>query len=578
MPFLMALLLLALSCGKASSNSKTAVVGGSVASQPYPWFAGVFLSPKAARPACGGTFISDRIVITAAHCVAGLKPEQLAIRPGIAAKDHPTLGRIAVRTIAVHPGWSRKTMANDVALLFLDHYDNSAAIVRPIEINQALPWPPVQGQQHVRALGRGMITSFGTLYDDVVREVNLPVVPLDQCMALYRSRSERVGSENICAGDIDAGAVDSCLGDSGGPLLSFDSDEPRLLGLVSWGVGCAQKGFPGVYTRIASHQQWIESTIDQFSRPPFPENSAISKLVGSFCAGAFRRLAFSALDPDGNRHYVSSEFAAIAPFEKTKSAAVPKQIDCKFSLENGRNFVGTIGEQQLHLHELGTNDTWSAPSKEKLNQLTLNCQSQTHIKAELNLESGLARITHGTVSYAGSEKYDGDFSASENLSQCAAEGYLVTLATHASKLIASFSGPLIGRTSKSFIIQPIRSQQQSLILHTAIHDGETIGSLTLTNATSTDIFTWELQCPFAYSLEDSLGVRYQSRHDEDLSRRLAKPIHTVRFIYPDSRHGALRRSQNISFDLQLPAPWSGTTQCFVNQIAAQIDNPYLDEK
>lgn len=64
----------------------------------------------------------------------------------------------------------------------------------------------------------------------------------------------------ICAGDQDE---DSCQGDSGGPLFKYNHENGRyfLYGIVSYGVGCGRREYPGIYTRVSHYIDWIRRTI-----------------------------------------------------------------------------------------------------------------------------------------------------------------------------------------------------------------------------------------------------------------------------------------------------------------------------
>ena len=64
------------------------------------------------------------------------------------------------------------------------------------------------------------------------------------------------------------GGKDSCQGDSGGPVTCVFDNQPVLTGIVSWGIGCAEEGHPGVYVDVAQYIDWIEETIATDGPPP----------------------------------------------------------------------------------------------------------------------------------------------------------------------------------------------------------------------------------------------------------------------------------------------------------------------
>ena len=69
-----------------------------------------------------------------------------------------------------------------------------------------------------------------------------------------------VTDQTICAGEM-AGGKDACQGDSGGPLFVSSQGRFVQVGLVSWGEGCARPKLPTVYTRVATHMDWIKQNV-----------------------------------------------------------------------------------------------------------------------------------------------------------------------------------------------------------------------------------------------------------------------------------------------------------------------------
>ena len=91
-----------------------------------------------------------------------------------------------------------------------------------------------------------------------LRFASVPSVPDGTCAAVYRF----VASDMMCAGNLRTGGVDTCEGDSGGPMLRRDAAGRWLqVGIVSWGVGCARPGYPGVYTRVSAFAGQIQAAV-----------------------------------------------------------------------------------------------------------------------------------------------------------------------------------------------------------------------------------------------------------------------------------------------------------------------------
>jgi secreted trypsin-like serine protease len=133
------------------------------------------------------------------------------------------------------------------------------------------------------------VTGWGTRsegapdYPDELYEVQVPIVDQSTCEFVYGSIGDDITGNMLCAG-LPQGGKDSCYGDSGGPLIVPDgSGGFKLAGIVSWGEGCAQPGFPGVYTRVANFVEWValqQATLTTgrymaTDRTPYPGHTVI---------------------------------------------------------------------------------------------------------------------------------------------------------------------------------------------------------------------------------------------------------------------------------------------------------------
>jgi len=103
------------------------------------------------------------------------------------------------------------------------------------------------------------VTGWGSLgagnqVPAILQEVNVTVISNAACKAAPRPYKENINEAMLCAA---APGKDSCQGDSGGPLILLENRRQTLVGVVSWGVGCALPEFPGVYARVTVAMDWI---------------------------------------------------------------------------------------------------------------------------------------------------------------------------------------------------------------------------------------------------------------------------------------------------------------------------------
>lgn len=233
--------------GAASSGhrARPSIVGGETASiTDYPY--AVYLVDNAGSQFCGGVLVGPSAVATAAHCAEGAHPSDLRVVMG--RQDKRTRDGVVARVSAIWIPREFKDPAkgSDFAVLRLDR----SVRYRPVDL-------PAQGDDSFYAAGTAATvlgwgrTAEGGNRSEVLRKATVPVISDSDCSADYGIYDP---AGMVCAG-YPRGGIDACQGDSGGPLVVGDT----LIGLVSWGEGCAQPAKPGVYTRIAVYSDAIRA-------------------------------------------------------------------------------------------------------------------------------------------------------------------------------------------------------------------------------------------------------------------------------------------------------------------------------
>ncbi|XP_055849976.1 trypsin 5G1-like isoform X2 [Episyrphus balteatus] len=198
---------------------------------------------------CGGSLISERYVLTAAHCAVGVKASSLTIRIG--SSFYASGGRkVQVTKTNCHPQYNAATIDYDFCVLELEDWD-------PTGLTYGFAKLPEAGQD-VADGTLLRVTGWGNTQNSYesrsqLRSTIVPKTNQDECSRAYKSYGG-VTPRMICAG-LKEGGKDACQGDSGGPLMEDDI----LVGIVSWGYGCAVANYPGVHSRVASVRDWIKS-------------------------------------------------------------------------------------------------------------------------------------------------------------------------------------------------------------------------------------------------------------------------------------------------------------------------------
>lgn len=189
---------------------------------------------------CGATLIGPDVVIGAAHC-------------GNFNGDFVDVGGTSRRIVQQrsHPSYNSNTMENDFALYRLASSVDISGSGTSVVVNTAASVP--SGGNDLTVMGFGA-TSEGGSGSNSLLKVEVPFKTNAQCEDAYGNEVET--SVMFCAGE---GGKDSCQGDSGGPIVLENGNQHVLVGVVSWGFGCADPNFPGVYARVSSAIGWIES-------------------------------------------------------------------------------------------------------------------------------------------------------------------------------------------------------------------------------------------------------------------------------------------------------------------------------
>ena len=243
------------------------VIGGTPASDgQFPWQVSLmvsFLADPYYAHFCGGSVYNDRWIITAAHCVVGNIPSDITVVAGTNRLSESGIKR-NVRRIIIKDGYVSVRGGNDIALLELYGSLPPVAAISPIETITATEESSfiVDDVEFITS-GWGA-TQEGGITSRVLNYVRVPYVSTTTCNAPLSYDGE-INDTMLCAG-LSLGGADACQGDSGGPL-TFDSPSgTRLVGVVSWGEGCAQPLKFGVYTRVSQFHDWIRDCVSGSGR------------------------------------------------------------------------------------------------------------------------------------------------------------------------------------------------------------------------------------------------------------------------------------------------------------------------
>ena len=109
------------------------------------------------------------------------------------------------------------------------------------------------------------IAAGADVNEECLQAATVPIISNEDCQQMYSKSNKRIARGMTCAGYRNGG-VDTCKGDSGGPLACNVDGRFHIFGVVSWGEGCGEKNRPGVYSRVQYYLDWISEVSEMMSR------------------------------------------------------------------------------------------------------------------------------------------------------------------------------------------------------------------------------------------------------------------------------------------------------------------------
>ncbi|MGW7261068.1 S1 family peptidase [Streptomyces sp. NPDC054834] len=239
----------ALFSAPAAQAAPQPIVGGTTTTTTaYPFM--MQITDASGNQFCGGTLVAAKKVVTAAHCMVGESTSSVRVVGGRTYLNG-TNGTVSkVSKIWINPDYTDATNGDDVAVLTL----STSMSYTPASYVSSSQTGVYAAGTTARILGWGTTSENGSSSNQL-RTATVPIVSDSSCKSSYGS--DFVQTDMVCAG-YTSGGVDTCQGDSGGPLLIGGA----LAGITSWGEGCAEAGYPGVYTRLTTFSDLVTTQVN----------------------------------------------------------------------------------------------------------------------------------------------------------------------------------------------------------------------------------------------------------------------------------------------------------------------------
>ncbi|CAG9137310.1 unnamed protein product [Plutella xylostella] len=261
-------------CG-SSDASLGRVVGGKPAKLgDFPWMALLgYRQRRSPEPRwlCGGSLITSKHVLTAAHCIHGREKDLYQVRLGeldlSREDDGATPIDIPIKKLIKHDEYSPTGFTNDIGVLLLERQVAFTSLIKPICIPTDSELRARSFENYTPIIAGWGDTEFRGTSASHLQALQLPVVSNDFCRSAYvKYKAQTIDDRVLCAG-YKMGGKDACQGDSGGPLMqpiwnkSTYKTHFYQIGVVSFGKKCAEPGFPGVYSRVTHFVPWLQKVV-----------------------------------------------------------------------------------------------------------------------------------------------------------------------------------------------------------------------------------------------------------------------------------------------------------------------------
>ncbi|KAG7302257.1 hypothetical protein JYU34_013750 [Plutella xylostella] len=254
-------LLAILGAALAAPNTSVRIAGGDdTLIRQYPFFTNVQIGGLGVWVQhCGGSLLSETVVLTAGSCLDGTIASFLRVKVGASAYNMGTVHNVV--NYKYHERWNSPTYENDIGLLFLRTRATVSNNVGFARIPGATY--TVADDTTVVAVGFGDTKPDENSNPDILQSVEIKVINQQTCAQRYAElkdqpnadpKQPQVTSNMICTGVLDVEGKGWCYGDEGGPVVAEDN---IVVGVASWNHRCGDAKVPGISTKVSAYSAWI---------------------------------------------------------------------------------------------------------------------------------------------------------------------------------------------------------------------------------------------------------------------------------------------------------------------------------